>query len=1082
MPRKHKHHAGAHLHRRHHRSLNFTSGIVYATAVIVSIAMGALFYSGYQRAQRNLAAASLASQPSPNIPPGAKAIVRDGKAVQAARPAPTPAKGAPSSTPATNPPAAGPVSTSPPPAQLAANPASQPVTPATDALPAIRPAAPTSWSAVFAERTALRQQKIVPTADTCVFAQPAAGREVNGGAATELPLKGNDSFILTRYDVEKIRGWTLSKATWHGKVRQGRIASLGFSTIMADWTEGSGTLKGPATGGATYRWRDAKTKPWREPDVPVTHVIRGNGHSLMSVGEPDKPDNGTDDWIAVSFDPVVVQALIADAAYGIAITDEKGQRGIAAAIGSREDSNSCPFIEVEGAPLDMTPPAGITNARAYAHPTLARRSSVGALLTWTATGDDGPEGQAFRYDIRCAPRPTTFERARELPRSLLPGPQPAGRSEQLVIEDLDPETTYSFFLRAVDETGQAGPVTGVSLQTGPLLAVPDISAAPSFDATPIDVVENALNLRVVDELSGVDPVSGTVAERSAAAPVLTATSPIWDRSSRTLHLRAAQNETIGFTVALQRRTPAFPPVTITAPAFQGAKGPLAGKGVRFSRVCYACAAPGTPGARVASRGDALVALEGRLDPKTPAGSVVSQSVQCVYAELHIPGSAPAGTYRSELVVTRDDKAESRLNVLLDVLPVRLPDRPRFAIELVVPAPIALLYKKEVGNRADAAPIEEAYQRIARDSRCTAAFLPYLRNGTSTEPFAPRVTGSGLDASISSWEDWDDRYRGYLTGSAFAGSEEGEFPVDHILLPVFENWPTPFESGYSCAEKDVQTAAGLKVFGGRGDEAYECLSSDYWRALRAVVQQFRDHFHLRVWTETAAHVWLNNEPVAQYSGKPPPWFLGKPLYHDDFAALEAFAQAAALDAATWTPNKFFYRVHVPDAVALAGHGMQQFSLLAACDTDPGAWRLLRDRIAVTGEELWFQSDTLPFEDASIGIELTALKYFLEGANGWAVRDVVGRTDSLSRAQPSSVFYAGTPLGMSRPLPSLRLKALRRAEQDIEYLLLLQDRMGWTRQQLRDFVHQRIPSLAETGAFSAQDAYQLRFAVQDLLTRK
>ena len=97
------------------------------------------------------------------------------------------------------------------------------------------------------------------------------------------------------------------------------------------------------------------------------------------------------------------------------------------------------------------------------------------------------------------------------------------------------------------------------------------------------------------------------------------------------------------------------------------------------------------------RGDALVAIESTLSLKSLGNTVPGQKAQSVYAELHVPTNAEQGTYRGQVILTRDDGSESKLNVTLDVLPIRMPDQPRFTIELPVPFSIATLYRKDLAN-------------------------------------------------------------------------------------------------------------------------------------------------------------------------------------------------------------------------------------------------------------------------------------------------------------------------------------------------------------------------------------------------
>ncbi|MFH0953212.1 MAG: hypothetical protein V1873_02665, partial [Verrucomicrobiota bacterium] len=947
--------------------------------------------------------------------------------------------------------------------------------------PPLAPPQRKPWTAVSTDQVGLQKTKIFPSADTCVMIKPPGSREMNGGAAKELTLKGNDSVALTRYDVGAVRGWTITRATWRGKVLRGRARSLGFSTITMPWEEGSGTLKEPATSGATYSWANAKTKPWGMEGAPAPYALRGNGQSLMCVGMPTTEQTSTDEWVSVPVDPAVVQALVCGASHGIAITDEKGQLEAPVVIASREDKDNSYFIELDGGIMDMTPPSRVTNLKAWAHPGLQRRSSVGALLTWTAGGDEGKNGQAFRYEIRYGLAPTTFERATEMQDCRCPWPQPSGQNDQVIIEDLEPDTTYSFFVSAMDEAGQASASSEITLKTPPPLHLPESQAPTTLESGTIDVAAGALGFFVVDEAAGIDPLSGAVTDRPQPAQLTAPTeSYLWDRTTRTLHLRAAQNETVGFLIGLQRKGAEFPPLKISLEPFQNPKNKLESKGLRFSRTWYSYAPSKKSG--TVWRGDALLAFEDRLSFLSPSNPVPNPAFQSVYAEIHVPPETAAGTYRSAMTLARDDGTATKMNVRLDVLPIRLPERPRFTMELVVPSLVALLYKKDLVNKSDAFPVELQYQRLARAHRCALAFMPYLRNGTCSQAFLPTSRGKGVDWSVSTWDSWDQRTGPYLSGEAFGGMDQRALPVSHIILPTFENWPTPFGSTYLCAEKEETPSsapAGLKVYAGPSEDIYSCMSADYWRGLRAAISQFGQHFTSKGWQTTAAHFWLTDGPAPNYQGKAPPWSFGEPVYRDDFLALEQFAQVAVASASSWSPSQFVFRVNIPDASLLAGYGQDRFSLLSVFDPAPVAWKCLRERSAVFGAKLWLQGDALPLEDTTLEIQTTALKYFLEGADGWGLREVTGRPEHWTRPQSSSLLYCGMPAGITGPLPSLRLKALRRAEQDIEYLLLLQDKMKWTREQLRDFAVQRLPALADAPSLSCDELYLLRYTVQELL---
>jgi len=1057
----------------------------------MSLAMGAFFYKSVQDSKKNQQLSE--STLSPLLPPGGKitVIVRNDRAVAERRAQPAHATHAAAAPPApikdpfadlvkpTPPAPSGYMEASPSPAATAVEtPAPSPSAVTADAA-TLAPLPRAPWPAFYAGMAHTQKMKLSPLADTCIMAAPAAAQAANGGGAPVLPIKGNDSFLFARYDMAPVRGWTVFRASWHGLVKQGRARELGFSTIMADWQEGSGRREERAAAGATWLWADAGRVPWNMEKAPAGWFFRGNGQSLMCTALPDKTANQSNDWVVYELDPQLVQALIAGAASGLAISDEQGQLGREIAFASRESVPDGTYLEIEGELTDIAPPGAVKDLQAATHPSLARLNSVGAVLTWTATGDDGHEGHTFRYDIRYGSGDARFETATVLPQCLTPWPQPAGQPDRVIIEGLEPNTSYRFFVTAVDEAGQAGPVSQAALKTGPLLNRPVAPQPPApFDGGSIQIAGNSVTLRVLDEFKVVNPLNGTIVDRPGAvtAPV-GSDSDGWDRASRTIHLRAYPNETVGFQVALGRAEKPFPALTVAPVRLANAKGELPGDGLRLFRAWYG-AAELQPGAKVPLP-DGLLPLDEPVMVPHAANKLVNQAWQALYAQLFIlPGTAP-GVYLGKLVFTAGS-ARDEVNVRLTVLDGILPPPLNFNLELVAPATLAQAYKRDVANTSDAFPIEERYFQMAAEHRGSLSLMPYNPNGQAYPPFAPPVTGKGGELAVAGWTDWDARLGHYLDGSALAGAARGNRPVPQVILPLFESWPIPFNEAYTCADDDLPAPPmGLPVYAGSATNITACLGADYWSAFKAAAGTFGDHFHDRGWRQTTAQIWLRNGPLADYKGRAPVWSLGEPRFRGDFVALENYA-GAANPAGVWPTGQFQFRASVPDAMWLADYGARRFSLLAVGDLNPYAWQALRRRAALNGETLWFQSETVPQGETPAVIESLAVHFFLEGAAGWSIADTIGRPENWMQLRPGGLFYCGAPFGKDAPFPSVRLSALRRAQQDIELLQLLADRMKWSRAQLAEYVRLLLAAQRGGGA-AADDWHLLRWTVQELLAK-
>ena len=83
-------------------------------------------------------------------------------------------------------------------------------------------------------------------------------------------------------------------------------------------------------------------------------------------------------------------------------------------------------------------------------------------LRWTATGDDDHDGTANQYDIRYARAPitdATWESANVAEN--VPPPQATGSAEEFTFAGLDPDTTYYFALKVLDNVGNASTLSNV---------------------------------------------------------------------------------------------------------------------------------------------------------------------------------------------------------------------------------------------------------------------------------------------------------------------------------------------------------------------------------------------------------------------------------------------------------------------------------------------------------------------------------------------------------------------------------------------------------------------------------------------
>ncbi len=141
----------------------------------------------------------------------------------------------------------------------------------------------------------------------------------------------------------------------------------------------------------------------------------------------------------------------------------KGSEHFFAVIAEDERGQRSPISNVVRAIApDHNPPDGILDLNAE-----SGKSDGEIDLMWTAPGDDGIDGQAHKYQIKCSKdRIRTiwdFYSADDVPNSdEVPSPNPAGSRESFTVTGLERRETYYFAIKTMDKWDNIGPLSKVA--------------------------------------------------------------------------------------------------------------------------------------------------------------------------------------------------------------------------------------------------------------------------------------------------------------------------------------------------------------------------------------------------------------------------------------------------------------------------------------------------------------------------------------------------------------------------------------------------------------------------------------------
>jgi hypothetical protein len=406
------------------------------------------------------------------------------------------------------------------------------------------------------------------------------------------------------------------------------------------------------------------------------------------------------------------------------------------------------------------------------------------------------------------------------------------------------------------------------------------------------------------------------------------------------------------------------------------------------------------------------------DPLVPTSTIALEGGHgVVWVDVHVPRELQAGLHKSEIRV-----GETAIPIEIDVLDLELPKRD-----------IAKLGAVNFGSI------------LARGERDRASELAWMQLGhahhLSIEMLRPRPPT--LPTGAIHWESWAEQVEPYVDGSAFTahygyrGPRRGQ-PTSRFVLPHTDWWPVP------------KTEDGLPT-----DEAA-------WSRALAEWEQFakrRGWFELKNATEWVLFVNSLDEP------KRPEQIRSLLAYEKLIADAKLEERARVLfrvDGNFGQPIEGWSDQRMAEEL---GNVVDLWNVHGAPYTIP--WSLLERRRKMYGEKVSVYCSNTSGEPALPPTALDspvaglrawgwiAVRYRLDGMLNWEVDYTDGCVRNPTCAPgglnlDGTLIYRGHEVGAEwdRPIPSIRLKMLRRGAQDAGLWARLEETDAETARQLAE----------------------------------
>ncbi|MFQ5900405.1 MAG: hypothetical protein ACE5IH_02485 [Thermodesulfobacteriota bacterium] len=871
---------------------------------------------------------------------------------------------------------------------------------------------------IFPSYTHAETVRFDVTGDVWISAYPGE-ENLNMGAASRLKLKGIQEMAILDFDLSSLKGKRIENARLYlrNTNNNNKLRKIGISTVASPWIEGlsRGYFVDVIGKGATFFHSSYKRQKWAGQGSDLTDVTMGNGNTWQH-HTGLKMEDGK--WWSIDVAPPLIQALLSKKSYGLLIMDESGQTFTNNYLYSSESKRFSPYMVVTYSEVKKERPQMLEVMLIPSFENAHIKS--GAVVLKIPIKE-----KLLAFDI--------YVNDEEVPLWRVPKPGPVDSMQEIVLDWLPPGERVNVKVMAVDELGQRSEpvfITGYAS-----MALPRITPVYKSDNDLKQrelTYENSepLSVWAVPEVTKIDPVSGDVLSEVEGVEFDRRNS-IWSADKREITLLGVKGEVIGFQLVVEADDRSLNSLKIEMSPLVGNAGDKI-PAERFSlyQVHYLKMKQNWYPELAVPMNDGEMILE----DERPIGK--DQKDQSIYIDLSIPSGIEAGFYRGTISILWNGDIKKSLRVSLRVADILMPEKLTFVPELN-------MYKGP--GRAGTERFLDAH-RIAHEHRTVINRVPYGQDGTIHKDMIPDISYSEDGRINVDWSNYDSRLGPLFDGTAFMEDKRKGIPVEKFYLPFFENWPANLASNYQYENAAKKTRYTISRHALEAPPLYKALTSQYKERFIGVLKEFKKHFEEKGWEQTEFQFYLNNK--WHWKGASSWWNLDEPMSYDDWMALRFFGSLFH-KAVGVTPIRFVFRADIsrPRWQRDWLNGVLQRMYVST-----KAFFRYSDRVRRLKEEGQINFSVYgslnEIESSNHETILWCMRAFVEGADGVLPWQSLGGSKSFTLPDRNALIVDSREILEDIDwVVSLRVKALRRCQQNVELLAMLEEKYGYNREQIR-----------------------------------
>lgn len=875
---------------------------------------------------------------------------------------------------------------------------------------------------VFSLQTYAEVVRFDATRDVWVSAYPGE-EDLNMGTTSKLKLKGIQEMALVDFDLSPLCGKVIECAKLYlcDVNKKNKLRKIGISTVASPWIEGKSRWNFVNVNGkgATFSYSNYKKQRWAGDGSDLTDVTMGSGNTWQHHTELQREKSM---WWSVDVAPSLIQAMVGEKSYGLLVMDESGQTLANNYVFARESKHAVPYLEITFSDTKRSKPQKL-DMQLFTSFENAHMEFGAVVLRIPIKAD------LLSFDI--------YINDKEVPLWRVPKPVSKGTTQEIVLDWLPPEKKVDIKIVAVDKLGQRSDpalASGYSSKSLSRITCPvyesdneteEYKLAPPEDKT--------VNVWAVPDLTKIDPVSGQLLTGPNILD-FNKRNPVWSKDKNEIALLGVKGEVIAFQLVVETDIKFLNELNVKISNLIKDSGEMISDAESSLYLIH-----------YLKKGkywypELTIPMEdGRIAASANFMPIKNRNNQLVYIDIYIPSMIEAGVYKGEISVLKGGNIKKTLRVKLNVADLSMPSTLSFVPELNM---------YEGPGNAGTDMFFQAH-RITHEHRTVINRVPYGQNGKPHGDMIPRISYLKNGKIKINWSDYDKRLEALFDGSAFITSKRNSIPVEKFYLPFFENWPTELSSNYKYENVQKKTRDAIVKHALNAPQLDEALTPQFKERFVQVIKEFVNHFEEKGWNKTEFQFYLNNK--WHWKGASSWWNLDEPMSYDDWMSLKFFGSLFK-QAIRSTPLNFVFRADI--SMPRWQHNWLDGILERMYVQDESFFRnstRIRQMKREGQIDVSVYGSLNDIECSNYKTVLWCMQAFVEGADGVLSWQSLGGAKAFTTPDKNALLVDATKaLGIDWVV-SLRVKALRIGQQNVELMVMLEKKFGYTREQIRDLFY-------------------------------